>query len=102
MSTPCEVESCTGKYITNVLYYIKLRSRNNKITIEEYYEDIVVPINDFVTLRSNKYFPSGKYTNQVIGYTSHPETKKLSYIFENDEITEITKCISLNDKHVKI
>ena len=36
MSTPCEVESCTGKYITNVLYYIKLRSRNNKITIEEY------------------------------------------------------------------
>ena len=34
MSTPCEVESCTGKYITNVLYYIKLRSRNNKITIE--------------------------------------------------------------------
>ena len=36
MSTPCEVEGCTGKYITNVLYYIKLRSRNNKITIEEY------------------------------------------------------------------
>lgn len=68
---------------------------------EEYYENIVVPINDFVTLRSNKYFPSGKYTNQVIGYTSHPETKKLSYIFENDEITEITKCISLNDKHLK-
>ena len=36
MSTPCEVEGCTGKYITNVLYYIKLRSRNNQITIEEY------------------------------------------------------------------
>ena len=36
MSTSCEVEGCTGKYITNVLYYIKLRSRNNQITIEEY------------------------------------------------------------------
>lgn len=36
MSTLCEVEGCTGKYITNILYYMNLRSRNNQITIEEY------------------------------------------------------------------
>ena len=36
MSTPCEVESCTGNYVTTTLHYLKLRSRNTKITVEEY------------------------------------------------------------------
>lgn len=69
---------------------------------EEYYENIVVPIGEFITLRSKEYFPSGQYTNQVIGYTAHPETQKLSYIFKNDEITEITKCESLSERSLRI
>lgn len=79
-------------------------SRSDYILVEkeEYYENIVEPIGQFVTLRSKKYFPSGQYTNEVIGYTSHPETKKLSYIFKNDEITEVIECMSLMDKNIKI
>lgn len=34
MSTPCEVESCTGNYVTTTLHYLKLRSRNTKITVK--------------------------------------------------------------------
>lgn len=73
------------------------RSSSDYILVEkdEYYENIVVPVGEFIILRSKQYFKSGKYTNQVTGYTMHPETKKLSYTFEKDEITEVSKCMPL-------
>lgn len=36
MSNKCEVEGCTGNYVTTTLHYLKLCSRDTTITIEEY------------------------------------------------------------------
>ena len=63
---------------------------------DEYYENIVVPVGEFIVLRTKQYFKSGQYTNQVTGYIMHPESKKLSYTFEKDEITEVSKCMPLS------